>query len=216
MKRDGLPPPHKHEPSETVAVRLIGCRPPFAIVKRCEMRNFSRTRGISKLGMGRSLVFVSGVMWLAACSDACLFAQSLQLSAPSAAPGEWVAIEIALKSPPGKDILALQWEVEIPTRQLDLANERAMRAVIAVQDAGKSVTCAVPKENPDARTLRCVLAGGQKPIPDGKVTSLSLKLLENAQPGPIKVRLQNAMAVGRDMERVPLEPVETTVTVQPR
>jgi hypothetical protein len=172
--------------------------------------------GVGKPGMTRSRLFVSGVLWLTACSDACLFAQSLQLSAPLAAPGEWVAIEIALKSPPGKDILALQWEVEIPTRQLDLANERAMRAVIAAQDAGKSVTCAVPKETPDARTLRCILAGGQKPIPDGKVTSLSLKILENAQPGPIRVRLQNAMAVGRDLERVTFAPLETTVTVQPR
>jgi len=166
--------------------------------------------------MGRLLLFVSGVMWLAACSDVRLFAQSLQLSAPTAARGEWVAIEIALKSPPGKDILALQWEVEIPARQLDLENERAMRAVIAVQDAGKSVTCAVPNETPDSRTLRCILAGGQRPIPDGRVTSLSLKILENAQPGPIRVRLQNAVAVSRDMERVTFAPVETTVTVQQR
>src|SRR5271167_4480239 len=156
------------------------------------MRNFGRVRGVRKLGMGRSLLFVSGVLWLAACSDVRLFSQSLQLSAPTAAPGEWVAIEIALKSPPGKHILALQWEVEIPAKHLDLANERAMRAVIAVQDAGKSVTCGVPKETPDARTLRCILAGGQKPIPDGKVTSLSLKILENAQPGPIRIGLQNA------------------------
>jgi hypothetical protein len=178
--------------------------------------NFGRMRGVGKPGIGRSLLFVSGILWLAACSGTHLYAQSLQLSAPTAAPGEWVAIEIALKSPPGKDILALQWEVEIPAKQLDLANERTMRAVITVQEAGKSVTCAVPKETRDARTLRCILAGGQKPIPDGKVTLLSLKILENAPPGPIRVRLQNAMALGRDMERVPVEPVETMVTVQRR
>ena len=174
-------------------------------------------RCVGKTGMGRRwLLFVSGVMWLAACSDVRLFAQSLKLSAPTAPPGEWVAIEIALTSPPGKAILALQWELEIPARQLDLETERAMRAVIAVQDAGKSVTCAVPKETPDARTLRCILAGGQKPIPDGKVTSLSLKILENAQPGPIPVHLQNAVAVSRDLERVPFDPAETTVTVRQR
>ena len=180
------------------------------------MKNLGRVRGVGKPGIARSLLFVSGVMWLAACSDVGLFAHGLQLSAPTAAPGEWVAIEVALKSAPGQDILALQWEVEIPARQLDLENERAMRAVIAVQDAGKSLTCAVPKETPDARTLRCILAGGQKPIPDGKVTLLSLKILENAQPGPIRVRLQNAVAVSRDMDRVTLAPVETTVTVQRR
>ena len=184
--------------------------------KRSEMRNFGRIRGIGKPRIRQSLLFVSGALWLAACSDTRLFAQSLRLSAPSAAPGEWVGIEIALKSPPGKEILALQWELEIPARQLDLANERAMRAVIAVQDAGKSVTCAVPKETRDARTLRCVLAGGQKQIPDGKVTSLSLKILENAQPGPIRVRLQNAVAVSSDLERVPFDPAETTVTVRQR
>jgi hypothetical protein len=96
------------------------------------MRNFGRVRGVGKPGMGRSLLLVSGVMWLATCSDTKLCAQSLQLSAPSATRGEWVAVEIALKSPPGKDILALQWEVEIPARQLDLENERAMRVVIPV------------------------------------------------------------------------------------
>jgi hypothetical protein len=106
----------------------------------------------------------------------------------------------------------LQWEVKIPARQLNLANERAMRVVIAVQEAGKSVTCARTKETPDARTLRCVLAGGQKQILIGKVTSLSLKILENAQLVRIRVRLQNAMAVGWDVERVPIAPVETTVT----
>jgi hypothetical protein len=189
-----------------------------AAVRDCERidLSFGRVRAIRKLGMRPSLLFVSGVLWLAACSEARLLAQSLQLSAATAAPGEWVAIEIALKSTPGKDILALQWEVEIPARQLDLANERAMRAVIAVQDAGKSLACAVPKETPAARTLRCILAGGQKPIPDGKVALLSLKILENAQPGPIRIRLQNAVAVSRDLEHVRFEPVETTVTVQQR
>src|ERR1700686_1888795 len=97
-------------------------------LKCSEMRAFGRARPVGKPRMGRPLLFVTGVMWLAACSDTRLFAQSLQLSAPSAAPGEWVAIEIALKSPSGKDILALQWELEIPARQLNLANERAMRA----------------------------------------------------------------------------------------
>jgi hypothetical protein len=180
------------------------------------MRNLGRVRGVGKPGMGRSLLFVSGIMWLAACSEVCLFAQSLQLSAPAAAPGEWVAIEMALKSPPGKDILALQWEVEIPARQLDLENERAMRTVLAVQDAGKSLTCALPKETPEARTLRCILAGGQKPIPDGKVSLFSLKILEFTQPGTIRVRLQNAVAVSGDLDRVPFDPAETTVTVQQR
>jgi hypothetical protein len=161
-------------------------------------------------------LFVWGVMWLGACSDARAFAQSLQLSAPSAAPGEWVAIEIVMRPPPAKDILALQWEMDIPAKQLDLANERAMRAVIAVQDAGKSVPCAIPKESAEIRILRCILAGGLKPIPDGKITTLSLKILENPESGPIRVRLQNAVAVSRDLERVPLEPVETAVTVQGR
>jgi hypothetical protein len=156
------------------------------------------------------------MMWFAGCSDARVFAQSLQLSASSAAPGEWVAIEIVMRPPPGKDILALQWEMEIPAKQLDLETERAMRAVIAVQDAGKSVTCAIPKESAETRILRCILVGGHKPIPDGKITTLSLKILENPQPGPIRVRLQNAVVVSRDLERVPLEPAETTVTVQGR
>ena len=175
-----------------------------------------RVRLFSKPGMEKWLPFASGVMWLAACSDASVFAQSLQLSAPLAAPGEWVAIEIVLQSPPAKDILALQWEMDIPAKQLDLANERAMRAVIAVQDAGKSVTCAIPKESAETRILRCILAGGHKPIPDGKITTLSLKILENPQPGPIMVRSHNAVAVSRDLERVSFEPAETTVAVDGR
>jgi hypothetical protein len=180
------------------------------------MMTLGRAHGFGKRRTGPWLPVVLGVMWLAACSDARAFAQSLQLSAPSAATGEWVAIEIVMRPPPGKDILALQWEMEIPAKQLDLETERAVRAVIAVQDAGKSVTCAIPKESAQARILRCILAGGQKPIPDGKVSVISLKILENPQPGPIRVRLQNALAVSRDLERVPLEPAETTVTAQRR
>jgi hypothetical protein len=106
-----------------------------------------------------------------------------------------------LKSPPGKEIRALQWEAEIPARQLDLEPERMMRAVLAVRDAGKSVTCAVIEKGPDARILRCILAGGQRPIRDGTITLFPLKILENTQLEPVRVRLQNAVAVSSDLER---------------
>jgi hypothetical protein len=183
--------------------------------ERNEMKTLGRVRDFRKRRIGPWLLFVLGVMWLVAWFDACVFAQNLQLSAPSAAPGEWVAIEIVMRPLPGKDILALQWEMTIPVKQLDLETERAMRAVIVVQDVGKSVTCAIRKESAEGRILRCILAGGQRPIPDGKITALSLKILENLQPGPIRVRLQNAVVVSRDLE-LPLEPAETTVTVQGR
>src|SRR5579864_7328847 len=216
--RDGV----LHEPVEAATVRLGGWRrhPAEAAAvcncERSETMTLGRAHGFRKCRTRLWLPFVLGVMWLPACSGARAYAQSLQLSAPSAAPGEWVAIEIVIKPPLGKDILALQWEMEIPANQLDLETERAMRAVIAVQDAGKSVTCAMPRESPEAHILRCILAGGQKPIPDGKITTLSLKILENPESGPTRVRLQNAVAVGRDQERVPFGPAETTVTVQAR
>ena len=178
------------------------------------MRNCGRARAIGKFEKGRSLLFMAGIMWLAVCSGARLSGQSLQLSAPKAAPGEWITIEISLKSPPGKEILALQWEAEIPARKLDLEPARIMRAVLAVRDDGKSITCAVIQESRDARTVRCILAGGQRTIRDGIVALFSLKILENVQPGTARVRLQNAVAVSRNLERVPLETSETTVTVQ--
>lgn len=141
------------------------------------------------------------------------FGQGLQISAVTVAPGEWAVLQIAFDAPVGKEVLALQWDVLVPAGPLDADWERILRLFVPVQDAGKTLHCAIADPAASGRVLHCILFGGQKPIPPGAVASMSLQVRAAAGPGPILIRLQNIMGVDRDVQRISFAPVEASVTV---
>jgi hypothetical protein len=79
---------------------------------------------------------------------------------------------------------------------------------------GKSLKCAFTDKNAEANTSRCILAGGQKPIPNGSVALLRLLISRDAQPGSARTRLGQATAVSQNLKQVPMSPVEATVTIR--
>lgn len=139
--------------------------------------------------------------------------QGLEISAATVAPGEWAVLQIAFHAPAGKEVLALQWDVLVPSGPLTADWDRMLRLFVQVQDAGKVLRCAIPDPGASTRVLRCILFGGQKPIPPGAVASMSLQVRPDAGPGPVLIRLQNVTGVDRDMQRVSFAPVEAAVTV---
>ena len=65
-------------------------------------------------------------------------------------------------------------------------------------------------------TTMCILYGADAVIPDGVVAILRLTLASDAQPGSFRVRIGEALAVYKDLKRVPMDPAETTVTIRPK
>jgi len=152
------------------------------------------------------------IAWIA-CLAPALTAQTLRLSSASASRGDQITIELSLASPAGKEPLALQWETKIPVASLTPVEEQGFTGD-TVLPAGKSLTCAVREKTAASYTSRCILAGGLRPIPNGLVGRLRLRIPVNAPVGEAHIRVENAIAVSRDSKAVPLNPVETVVTVR--
>ena len=144
-----------------------------------------------------------------------LFGQALHLSSATASPGERVTIEISFKSPRGTEPSALQWETTIPSAQLAFLDD-SMTAGPAAQAAGKSVNCAVKTKTGEAHTSVCILYGGQDSIHDGVVAILRLKIPPDARPGTARIRVDQGLAVSKDLKRYPLDPAESVVKVRPQ
>jgi hypothetical protein len=149
-----------------------------------------------------------------AAQDAPAFAQSLKLSRPSGRPGEPVVIEFSLKSPAGREPSALQWQIIIPSDQLTPLEEDILGA--AARAAGKTMSCAVKEKTTAGYTSVCLLYGGQERIRNGVVAILRLRLSPDAKPGSLRIRVVEPVAVLPDAKRIPMDPVETVVTIHPK
>src|SRR5260370_15535866 len=97
-----------------------------------------------------------------------LWAQSLSIPPSLVARGSSGSLLLILDSPPGKAPVALQWEFTFPPNvSVDLAD---IAAGSAAESGEKSLTCRAvgdAKEAGKSAVYGCVLAGGQKPIPNG-------------------------------------------------
>jgi hypothetical protein len=173
-------------------------------------RKHSYSRGGMRTGFGRLYCLLS---LFAAVPASTLFAQSLQLSSAAASRGTRVVIEISLQSPQGKEPAALQWEATIPTAELSLVDQEVTVGPAAKQ-AGKSVTCAVKGKPDKTLTSICILAGGAQQIQNGVIALLMLKVPQEAPIGPARIQVARAIAVSRDVTEVPMNPIETVVSIR--
>ena len=156
------------------------------------------------------------MLWLACHSLGCSHSPAdpvLRLSTASAARGEQVAIEVSLESPAGKEPLGVQWETKLPSAQVGLVDDKVLIGS-AAQQAGKALSCVLKQKNAADYILRCILVGGQQPIPNGTLALLRLRISPKAQTGPARIRLEQGLAVSKDLKNLPLGPVETTVRIQ--
>jgi len=145
--------------------------------------------------------------------QAALFGQSLRLSSASASRGDQVAIELSLESPAGKESLALQWDTKVPIAQVSLLNDKILVGPTA-QEVGKSLNCAVKEKTAETYTSRCILAGGHSPISNGAIAILRLEISRNARIGSARIRVEQGIAVSKDLKQVPLDAVETVVAIR--
>ena len=173
-----------------------------------------KTRPEQFLSKSPNIRYCLPAIWLAwmVLPPAPLSAQTFRLSSASGSRGDQITLELQLKSPPAKKPLGLQWEAKVPKAALAWRNDRISIGPSA-EAAGKKLTCAM-SEDAGALTAKCILAGGQAPIPDGTVAFLRFLIPMNAPPGSVPVRIENGLAVSTNIERIPVGPVEATVAIR--
>ena len=122
-------------------------------------------------------------------------------------------MSISLRSPRGQEQPStLQWDLTIPA-QLSLIDDKLQLGPEA-KAASKSVTCRVKTKTDTAQTSICLVFGGREPVHDGVLAVLRLKISLDAKPGPAQIRIDEAVAVLKDLKRIPMGPVETVVRIR--
>jgi hypothetical protein len=157
------------------------------------------------------------LLWLfAVCLIPNANGQTLRVSPVTDGAGGWVTIQITLQDAPDREPAALEFDVNIPSSQLELESEHMARAPLPVNDAGKVLACAVARRRADIQVLHCVLAGGQKSIPSGAIVLLTLKIPERVQASTARIRVEHALGVTRDLKELPINPAEGVVNIHAR
>jgi len=141
-----------------------------------------------------------------------LHAQSLQMQVqPSTSSGKDGTATVQLVPQPGKEPLALQWELSFPESiQID---PRASAGEAAAK-AGKSIRCEIlANRQGKTQTCRCILAGGVQPIEGGAVGVVKYAGARNFRPGRYELELKKAFAVTSDMKKLLLKDTRAQVVL---
>src|SRR5579864_741295 len=124
------------------------------------------------------------------------WAQSLQIL-PSPPSGAAASFQVMLVSPTAKEPVALQWK-------LSVSNSITLNIAVGsdAESAQKTITCASVRDEQQNKgsTYACVLAGGQKAIPNGVLAIVRVTMRPGLHTG--KVLLGGAIGVLPDMTRV--------------
>ena len=143
-----------------------------------------------------------------------LWAQSLSVAPSTVTRGASGSLLLTLDSPKGKAPAALQWEFTFPAGTVvDLAD---IVAGSAAESAQKALTCRSIEKKDASRSsaYACILAGGQKPIPNGPVAAVRYRVPLDIRQITEKVRVDKAIGATTDLKRVDLESVQTVITVK--
>jgi hypothetical protein len=141
-------------------------------------------------------------------------AQTLKLSSSAGSPGNQVSVNISLASPRGQEQPStLQWELAIPADKLTLLDDNPQPGP-ETKSAAKSVTCRTKTKADNAQTYICLVFGGREPIHDGVIAILQLKIAADANLGSARIRIDQALAVTKDLKRTTIPAVEGVVTIR--
>jgi hypothetical protein len=132
----------------------------------------------------------------------------LRVTSVAGAPGDQVQVEILLESPPGRELVTLEWEVIVPAQLLELVGD-GPETGRAAADSGRLIRCSAQK----SYLYACMLAGGQKPIETGTIAVFRFKIRTDAQAAIAALRIEKVEAVTSDQRRFTLHGAEGTVTI---
>jgi hypothetical protein len=148
-------------------------------------------------------------------ASAGLCAQSLSMPPSTVTRGASGSLLLTLESPQGKAPVALQWEFTFPKNVVvDLAD---IAAGSSAGSAQKDLTCRAvesAKDGGQGSVYRCILAGGQKPIPNGPVATIRYRVPLEVRGIAERVRVGKAIGATADLKTVEIEVAQAAVTVK--
>src|SRR5262245_35018489 len=161
----------------------------------------------------RRVYLARGVVLLLAFTS--LRAQILLLPPSVVTHGASATLLLTLQSPPGKAPSALQWEVTFPEEvAVDLED---IIAGSAAQSGEKLLTCRAFEKTKDAApgsVYGCILAGGEKPIPNGPVAIVRYRVPAEIRRIAGKVRVGKAIGVTANLKKIEIEDVQAAIVVK--
>lgn len=119
---------------------------------------------------------------------------------------------INLDAPQGSAPAALQWEFSVPSVIAITTTEITVSR--AAQSAGKSLTCVKKQIFQHRSRYVCILAGGQGPIPAGRVAEIQYLAQWDMKGAPIRVTFENILGVSADLKRIEIADVNATIEVK--
>jgi hypothetical protein len=142
-----------------------------------------------------------------------LYAQTFSISESTVARGRMGSFLIRLNSPQDKAIVSLQWELILPPGFL--ANPADIVAGSAAESAEKSITCVQKKAAvTEKRSIfACILAGGQKRIPDGAIALVQYHAAPAVPAADYPVQIDAGLAISVDLQKIPFAKAEGTIKV---
>ena len=122
---------------------------------------------------------------------------------------------LTLQSPSGRAPLALQWEFTFPQHvAVDLGD---IVAGSAAESAEKSLTCRAfekTKGSAPSSVYGCILAGGERPIPNGPVAIVRYRVPAEIKQIANKVQVGKAVGVTADLKKIEIEAVQAAIVVK--
>jgi hypothetical protein len=140
------------------------------------------------------------------------YSQTIGIEPVAVSRGSANIFRMLMKPRADRPIAALQWEFLYP-KSLRMEPGGVVPSG-AVQASGKTAYCAVLPQRQSEQVLRCVLAGGGQPLPDGTIVIVRFVAESNAPRGAVNVRLEKIVAVSSSVERTALENVVVPVTIR--
>ena len=164
-------------------------------------------------GKMKRINIARGGVLLLACTS--LWAQSLSMPLSTVTRGGSGSLLLTLESPQGKAPLALQWEFTFPPNVVvDLADIAAGSAAESAQKALACRSVERTKEGGPGAVYACILAGGQKPIPNGPVAAVRYRVPLEIRQIAEKVRVGKAIGATADLKRVDIAGAQAVITVK--
>jgi hypothetical protein len=144
-----------------------------------------------------------------------LRAQTFLLPPSVVAHGASGTLLLTLQSPSGRAPVALQWEFTFPQNvAVDLAD---IVAGSAAESAEKSLTCRAFEKKKDSSAgsvYGCILAGGQRPIPNGPVAIVRYQVPAEIRQIAGKVQVGKALGVTADLKKIEIENAQAGIIVK--
>lgn len=116
-------------------------------------------------------------------------------------------MEVSIESS-GKDLVALEWEMVVPARVLDLAGD-GPETGRASADSGKAVRCSKQKDY----LYGCTIAGDPKPIMNGPIAVYRFKVHPDVQSSTAVLRIEKIEARTSDGRQYTLHGAEGTIAI---